>query len=129
MATLAGFVFGSVESGSMSLLPIYGVHLGMEPGRAALLVSAFVGGNILMQIPLGLLADRYERRQMLALCALAGLAGAIAIPFMGASLPALSVLLVVWGGIIAGLYNGRADASGRPASPGPTSPPPTPPSR
>ena len=104
MATLAGFVFGSVESGSMSLLPIYGVHLGMEPGRAALLVSAFVGGNIIMQVPLGLLADRYERRQMLALCALAGLAGAIAIPFMGNSLPALSVLLVVWGGIIAGLY-------------------------
>ncbi|PTW61469.1 putative MFS family arabinose efflux permease [Breoghania corrubedonensis] len=104
MATLAGFVFGSVESGAMSLLPIYGVHIGLEPGNAALLVSAFVGGNVLMQVPLGLLADRFERRQLLALCALVGLFGALAIPFMGNSLPALSILLVAWGGIIAGLY-------------------------
>ncbi|MDJ0929883.1 MFS transporter [Breoghania sp.] len=104
MATLAGFIFGSVESGSMSLLPIYGVHVGMETTHTALLVSAFVGGNVVMQIPMGLLADRFERRQLLTACALVGALGALAIPPMSGTFAGLSLLLFLWGGIIAGMY-------------------------
>lgn len=104
MATLAGFVFGSVESGAMSLLPLYGTGLGMEAERAALLVSAFVGGNVVMQIPLGLLADRFQRRQLLTICGLVGFFGALLLPLMGAAPFGLPVFLFLWGGIIAGLY-------------------------
>lgn len=104
MATMAGLVFGAVESGSMSLLPIYGVHVGLPTEQAVLLVSAFVGGNVAMQIPIGLLADRFERRRLLLICALAGVAGALTIPFVSGSFTALVLLLFPWGGIIAGLY-------------------------
>ncbi len=104
MATMAGFVFGAVESGAMTLLPLYGLNIGLETTEAALLVSAFVGGNVMMQIPMGLLADRYERRQLLTLCAAVGFFGAFLIPVFSGSFAVLAPYLFLWGGIIAGMY-------------------------
>lgn len=103
-ATVAVLAFGAVEAGGTSLLPVYGVRLGHAEGDAALFVTAVAVGNMLTQIPLGLLADRVDRLKVLGLCALGGLVGAAALPFVAHSVPATLVLLVVWGGIIGGLY-------------------------
>lgn len=104
LATFGVAAFGAAEAGAMSLLPVYGLRNGYTPETAALLVSALALGNILLQLPLGLLADRMDRRILLAICALFGLVGALIMPLAAGSLWLLLPLLVVWGGMIAGLY-------------------------
>lgn len=104
-ATGAVFVFGAVETGGFALFPIYGSRLGYTEAEAALLLTAIGLGNVLLQIPLGLLSDRMrDRRHLLLACAVIGLAGMIGLPFVAASWYATAALLFVWGGVVAGLY-------------------------
>jgi MFS family permease len=58
---LAGFVGGFFESGITSILPLYGLALGLGAAAAALLVSASGLGSALMMLPAGMLADRLGR--------------------------------------------------------------------
>ena len=61
-------------------------------------------GSIVLQYPLGRLADRMDRRRILIGCAATGVVGALATPFV-IHLPwALYPLLFVWGGIVFGIY-------------------------
>ena len=53
-----GFVGGFFESGLTSILPLYGLTLGLGATAAALLVSASGLGSALMMLPAGLAADR-----------------------------------------------------------------------
>ncbi len=104
-ATLAVFVFGSVETGGFALFPVYGSRLGYSEAEAALLLTMIGLGNVVLQIPLGMISDRIaDRRWMLALCALVGLAGTLALPFVAGNWPVTAAILFVWGGVVAGLY-------------------------
>ncbi|MGX1098284.1 MFS transporter [Amorphus sp. MBR-141] len=103
-AIFAVMAFGAVESGGLALLPLYGLELGFTPREAALLVSAMALGNVVTQIPLGLLADRVDRRVLLLVCALVGVGGALAMPLAAGDLAILLALLFVWGGMTGGLY-------------------------
>lgn len=102
-ATLAALVFGAVETGSMSFLPLLGLRLDMAENAAALLLTAAMLGNVAFQIPLGLLSDRTDRRLVLAGCGLVGTLGALAMMVVPPG-PALLALVFVWGGIVAALY-------------------------
>jgi MFS family permease len=104
-ATLAGFVYGAVETGAFSLLPVYAEQLGLGAVVATTLVTALSLGHVAFQIPLGWLADRVNRVGVLIGCGLVGILGAAALPFVapGGGVP-LYALLFVWGGLIAGLY-------------------------
>lgn len=101
---LAPFVFGAVETGGFALLPVYGVRLGLSDERAAMLVSAVALGSVVLQVPLGLLSDRVDRRRLLIAASLAGAAGAGLIPVAANHGLALEALLLVWGGIGTALY-------------------------
>ncbi len=103
-ATLAGFVYGAVETGAFGLLPVYGRRVGFDEQGAAALITVVALGNVLFQIPIGLLADKIDRRKVLLGCALVGVAGAALIPFVVEARWALTAVLFVWGGIVAGLY-------------------------
>ena len=104
IATLAAFTFGAIETGAFTFLPIYGTRVGLEPTAATLLGSAVALGNVLSQIPLGMLSDRCDRRMLLiaiaALCAI----GAAAMPVASASPVAFFALCILWGSVITGLY-------------------------
>ncbi len=103
-ATAAAFVFGAVETGGFALLPVYGLRVGYNAEAAAFLVSLVAFGNVLFQIPMGLLSDKVDRRLLLLATALVGAAGAAAIPAATGTPHALEALLFVWGGIISALY-------------------------
>ena len=104
LAMFASFTFGAVESGAMSLMPIYGVTMGYGTATAALMVTALALGNVVSQIPIGWLADRIERRRLLLGCALIGVAGAALLPAASVDPLWLAAVLFVWGGVVAGLY-------------------------
>jgi MFS family permease len=70
-ATAAVFIFGAVESGGLSLFPVYANRTGFTESQGALLLMMMGLGNVLFQIPIGLIADRMkDRRPLLSLFAI-----------------------------------------------------------
>ncbi|XWX03403.1 MFS transporter [Aggregatilineales bacterium SYSU G02658] len=55
---------GIAENGSNSVLPVYGIGSGLSAEEASLLVTLVGVGNVLIQIPISLLADRLSLRQL-----------------------------------------------------------------
>ncbi|MFF2321249.1 MFS transporter [Agrobacterium sp. NPDC058088] len=105
MASAAAFVFGSVQAGGLSLFPIYATREGFNESQAALLLTVMGIGNMVFQIPIGLLSDRLkDRRTMLALMAVAGVCGTLALPFLVESWILVAALLLFWGGLVSGMY-------------------------
>ena len=104
IATFGVLAFGAVESGGLSFLPLWGLAAGLDETRAAWLLTAVGLGNVVLQIPVGLAADRYDKIRLFGLVSLVGVLGAVALPFTANNLPATLAVLFLWGGIIAGLY-------------------------
>jgi MFS family permease len=104
-ATAAVFIFGAVEAGGLSLFPIYATRSGFTETEAALLLTVMGLGNVIFQIPLGMLSDRMkDRRSLLTAMAVIGLIGALALPMLTHSWMLMAVVLLFWGGCVAGLY-------------------------
>ena len=103
-ATFGVFVFAIGESSGFTFLPIWGQNLAFTPFVVPLLASAMTLGNALFQIPLGLLADRFDKRIVLLICGIIGFAGMAAAWVVAASPAILMAVLFVWGGVTGGLY-------------------------
>lgn len=104
IATVGAFVFGAAETGGFAFLPLVGANVGLSPEGAALLVSMMAVGNIVSQIPIGIVSDRVDRRKLILALASLGLVGAIAIPFSSSIHWALFLTVAAWGGVVGGLY-------------------------
>lgn len=104
VATFGVLVFAMSEQGGFAFLPLWGRHLGFDPSLAVLLAAAMTLGNVVFQIPIGLLADRFDRRSVLLCCGLIGSLGMAAAWAVSGSVLALMLVLLVWGGASAGLY-------------------------
>ncbi|WP_313524233.1 MFS transporter [Shinella sp.] len=104
-ATAAVFIFGAVEVGGLSLFPIYATRAGFSEPQAALLLTVMGIGNMAFQIPLGMISDRMkDRRRLLTIMAVIGLVGALSLPWVSQNWLLMAVVLLLWGGCVAGLY-------------------------
>lgn len=101
---LAALVAGLVESADISLLPLVGLHYGLGERLSLLLVTVFLTGNVVLQLPIGRLADRYGRRRTLMACAAISVAGPLLLPATAATPDLMWLLLFVWGGTMYGFY-------------------------
>ena len=61
-------------------------------------------GNVVLQYPIGLLADRFDRRLLLILFAILVAAGTAGLPFFLMDPIWRWILLFLWGGIMGGIY-------------------------
>jgi MFS family permease len=102
---LAAAVAGLVESADLSLLPLFGLHAGLDERAALLLVTVFLAGNMVLQLPIGMLADRYGRRRLLGICALTSGVGPLLLPWALESPLLLWPLLFLWGGTLYAFYS------------------------
>ncbi|THF56769.1 MFS transporter [Ollibium composti] len=104
-ATAAVLVFGAVETGGFALFPVYGNRIGYSEADAALLLTMIGLGNVLLQIPIGMISDRVgDRRYLLLLCAFVGLVGTVFMPLFAQNWHLMATLLFVWGGVVAAMY-------------------------
>lgn len=104
-ATAAVLVFGAVETGGFALFPVYGGQIGYSESKAAMLLTMVGLGNVVMQIPIGMISDRIrDRRLLLVACATVGLAGMLFLPAMTANWLFMAIALFLWGGVVAALY-------------------------
>ena len=103
-ATFAAFVFGAAEQTGFAFFALFGLRSGLAEFQSALLLTMIGVGNLLLQVPLGLLADRFDRTRLLAACGFIGFAGMLALPAVISTPLAAYAVLLVWGGITGGLY-------------------------
>lgn len=106
---LAGFVGGFFESGIASILPLYGLALGLGAASAALLVAASGLGSSLMMLPVGLIADRWAdaaagRRRMMTALAFVTLLATCVVPFVIHTTWLAWPIVFLWGGAGGSLY-------------------------
>ena len=102
-------VFGCIvvafkDMAATSLLPVYGVRSGLTESLAVLMLFFGALGGAVLQIPIGWLADHYNRLWVLSSCGIFGMLGAAALPFV-VMIPWLLCLVVfLWMGFFAGIY-------------------------
>jgi MFS family permease len=102
---LAAAVAGVIESAELTLLPLFGVQAGNSDQRALLMVTVFMAGNVVLQIPIGLLSDRFGRRTMLGVCAAVSTIGPWLLHPWLLTPGLLWPLLFIWGGTLYAFYS------------------------
>jgi MFS family permease len=102
---LAALVAGLVESADLTLLPLFGLRSGLDERTALLLVAVFMAGNVVLQVPIGLLADRYGRKTLLGICAVTSGIGPLLLQRCLDTPLLLWPLLFVWGGTLYAFYS------------------------
>ncbi|HEX8782866.1 MAG TPA: MFS transporter, partial [Steroidobacteraceae bacterium] len=101
---LAALIAGLVESAYVSLLPVFALLRGLDERSSLWLVTVFLAGNVILQLPIGRLGDRLGRKRVLTLCAGVCVLGPILLSaVMGVSWLAWPLLLL-WGGTMYGFY-------------------------
>ncbi len=104
LAMFAGFSCGLGEQVAFSFLPVYAVGAGVPPELGALWLSTFVMGNVVLQWPIGWMADHFDRRAVLAGCTVASAALMVLLPFVPAQSHGVVVVILLWGGISFAIY-------------------------
>jgi MFS family permease len=103
-ALLAAVAGGIADMAIIALLPVYGIAQGFGEAKAAAFLSVFGAGSLLLQWPLGWLADRWSRRGTLIVTFVAALLGAALLPLTVGHPWAIWPLLFLWGGMVFGIY-------------------------
>jgi len=78
LGALGVIVSGITGAAFRMVGPLYGLAVGLEADRIALYLSAYVVGGALAQYPVGWLADKFDRRQVLVWVSVASILGCAA---------------------------------------------------
>ena len=107
-------LFGAMEFGAFALLPAWALGAGLGQSAAIATVAWIAFGNVLLQLPLGWAADRWNRKAMLAAAAAACVAGP-GLMALTVDLPwALAAVMTALGGLAVALYTvGLAELGAR----------------
>ncbi|MCA0011551.1 MFS transporter [Mesorhizobium sp. B292B1B] len=104
-------VAGMLAVGGLSMsisgfAPIHATAKGYSQADVALLLSVMPLGTLILQVPLGWISDRTDRRYVLvAASAIAAAAGMFALGFDGGTLALLLVVYVMWDGASESIYS------------------------
>lgn len=101
---IAGLMFGLIDSSTLTLLPVYGIEKGLDAEASALLLTMFVLGSVIGQVPIGWLADHVDRRRLLAGCVFLSMVSISAIPFVIGNLPLTWLVMMALGISLGSFY-------------------------
>jgi MFS family permease len=102
---LAAAMAGLIESAELTLLPLLSINAGFRDREALLLLTVFMAGNVVLQAPIGVLADRFGRRLMLGVCAGLSAIGPAWLNVAWSKPLLLWPLLFIWGGTLYAFYS------------------------
>lgn len=88
---------------TLSLMPIFGLRSGLDEAAATLAVGVLVAGNLILQIPIGWLADVWPRRVVIVALAVAVAVCAAVVP-AAAGTSLFWPILFAWGAVGYGAY-------------------------
>ena len=104
VAVAATALNAALETAGLSLLALYAMRLGWAEIPATLLISTLLIGAILLQLPIGWLGDRMDRRRLMLILSVASVLGALVWPLVLDHGWLAYPLLFLWGGVFVGLY-------------------------
>ncbi len=93
-----------VETAGLSFLALYAMGAGWAEAEATRLVSAMMIGAIILQLPIGWLGDKVDRRKLMMWLGVASVIGALIWPLVLDQPMFAYPLLFVWGGVFVGIY-------------------------
>lgn len=64
----------------IAFFPLFGIHIGLGEARSLSLLTMFAVGGIVLQLPLGWLADHMNRHKLLLLCLVMTISGFLYLP-------------------------------------------------
>lgn len=104
LALSATALNAGIETAGLSFLALYAMGLGWGEEAATRLMSVMMIGAILLQLPIGWLGDKMDRRRLVIALALISALGAAVWPLALGHAVATYGLLFVWGGAFVGIY-------------------------
>lgn len=104
-AAVVGAVVSGLSMGTFwSMGPLYGNRLGMDAGTIALFMTVTIAGGGVLQLPLGRLSDRWDRRYVLAAAAALATLAALAMAALETNQQALLAAAFIYGGMAFAIY-------------------------
>ena len=97
-------LYGVIDQSLIALLPVYGLHAGLDESRALLLLTVWIAGAVTLQIPMGWLGDLFGRRRVMILCGASALIACVLLPFLIHGGIALWIVLVFCGAGVIGMW-------------------------
>ena len=107
-AVVAAFLSGMISAAWTIFGPVFGQKVGLSTTLIATMLSAALLGSILFQYPLGKLSDRIDRRFVMVLAGIIGVAAGSMMTFMaqsGTYGTLFYVAVVLYGGVIYSIYS------------------------
>ncbi len=98
------FAAGGFESAVFALIPVYTLSEGLSESLTLYALSALSAGGIVMQYPMGRLADTFGRYALMVAITIGTLLSVLAIPYAIHTLLPLLGVFFIFGGSIFGLY-------------------------
>ncbi len=101
---MCAVVFGAIEQSMIYFLPVYDTRLGHTEHAARILLLIAAVGNALFQFPMGVLADKMNRKLLTAILMSVAFVGPLAMGFIGSNFWALAMLAFFYMGLTTALY-------------------------
>lgn len=104
-AMFAIMMAGVSQFGVAAFITIYGIKNGLLLEQSALLLTAFMLGSLMLEVPIAWLSDHFDRRYFIVGCAFACMFCAVYLPIAIYTPLNAYILVFLWGGVIAGIYS------------------------
>jgi MFS family permease len=105
-AVLFAVMLGGVSYfGVSAFVTLYGLRNGMDVQHAALLLTSFMLGSILLEAPITFISDLFDRRYVIVFAVLLSILCAVFLPIAIYVKYQAYLLLFIWGGIIGAIYS------------------------
>ncbi len=108
----AAVIHGGTTIINMTLLPVYGMRMGVPEGEAVTLVTVLIIGGMIAQVPVGHLLDRFDAGKVLTFAGAVQAIGAALLPF-AIDNHSVWILLLLWGGFGNSIYTTSLTMLGR----------------
>lgn len=105
VALCPALLYGFLEASLAGNFPVIGLREGLSKSWISILISAFVWGSLVFQIPLGILGDKIGRKRLLMSVCSIGAVGMFLIPFLMPNVWALLLAFSLIGGMIGSIFS------------------------
>ncbi len=79
---LLNLTYAAAIEAFIAFFPLFGIHIGLGEARSLSLLTTFALGGVILQLPLGWLADHVRRHSLLLACLLLTMVGFAVLPTM-----------------------------------------------
>ena len=96
---------GVSQFGVAAFIVIYGMKNELLLDEAALLLTCFMLGSVMLELPLSWVSDFFDRRFFIVWCVFAGILCSACLPVAIYTPLQAYILVFIWGGVISGIYS------------------------